>query len=136
MAFHRPTTHQDDDKFASTDVAKTTSRDVGPRTDLDQDEEAYGKRPSKEYPRDEKHTFIEQPPAYDEEQVVKGETVVSTAEDLVTQVIHVQDDPTLNWAIRLRFRSTRNLPVQTSNGQRVSDLLGGDQLCWLQLLRA
>lgn len=87
MAFHRQTAHQDDEKFDNT-MAQTTARDLGASKDL-------GQRPSKEYPTDEKHTVIEQTPKYDEERGVEVETVVSTAEDLVTKVIHVQDDPEL-----------------------------------------
>ncbi len=40
-------------------------------------------------------------PAYSEE---GGHAPISTAKDLVTQVIHVEDDPTLNpWTFRMWF---------------------------------
>ena len=44
---------------------------------------------------------IQAPPAYD---VEEGEIHVASAKDLVTQILHVEDDPTLNpWTFRMWF---------------------------------
>ncbi len=46
----------------------------------------------------------------DEEGKVEGGNAVETNEDLVTRVIHVEDDPSLNpWTFRVFFLGTRNL---------------------------
>jgi hypothetical protein len=55
-------------------------------------------------------TTPEPAPLYtDEEGKVEGENAVETNEDLVTRVIHVEDDPSLNpWTFRVFFLGTRN----------------------------
>ena len=54
---------------------------------------------------DEKGAEIHATPAFDVESGDgKGKLPVSTAEDLVTNILHVDDDPTLNpWTFRMWF---------------------------------
>jgi hypothetical protein len=63
--------------------------------------------------KDEKRAYNEEAepaPIYtDEEGKLGGEGAVETNEDLVTRVIHVEDDPSLNpWTFRVFFLGTRN----------------------------
>jgi hypothetical protein len=51
----------------------------------------------------------------DEEGKLEGEGAVETNEDLVTRVIHVEDDPSLNpWTFRVFFLGTYNRDTSLS----------------------
>lgn len=90
----RPTSaHQGDDVQPDEKVAVTPVRtDSGSK-----EKEALGEKGALDY-------STELPHYHDEEGRDDGQIHLDTAEDLVTQVIHVDDDPTLNpWTFRTFF---------------------------------
>lgn len=95
MATQRSSAPDTDNKLAGTDTARATGVDDGTTKSAGIDEKESGHRSSEASQTDEKHGTIEEVPHYDEEAALHRGSVVQTAEDLVTQVLEVQDNPHL-----------------------------------------
>jgi hypothetical protein len=105
MSIHRQTY----DAHAATDgvdPALSTAAHLGEKPKMD---ETFKDTSQPKEAEDIHTTYNDAAPVYEDEEGGLGkEGAVETNEDLVTRVIHVEDDPTLNpWTFRVFFLGTR-----------------------------
>jgi hypothetical protein len=103
MSIHE--THADTDGLGSLEPTGETFSEKPEMNDEDLSISQKGHNEKESY-RDES---LAAPVYTDEEGKLGGEGAVETNEDLVTRVIHVEDDPSLNpWTFRVFFLGTAN----------------------------